>query len=335
MTMTLQKPLVKKIVDYKREDISDFVVFYQENKTKILKVKSDKKATKPPVLMIPAMINRYYIMDISETNSLCKELSENGHDVYLVDWGQAEPEDRWETFTNVFLGTLKRVVTKVTRDAGQKPVVFGYCMGGTMSVIYASCFPNDIAGLIGLTVPIDFHKAGVMAKWTDKKYLNPERVVDALGNLPPDMTQNSFVSLKPAKWVRKWETVWKKQDNDAFIDSFLTLENWVNDNVPFPGGIWKEYITWLYQENRLFNDTLYIGTHKASLKNLTCPLLTIIANEDHIVPKESAEPLHTLAGSADKTVKYFAGGHVGIVSSPKLFPQLSETVKQWIEEKIK
>lgn len=327
-------PLLEKTLNYKRQSVSDLVPVYQENKLTVWKVNKESDPSKAPILMIPAMINRYYIMDISNDNSLCKAMSDNGSPVYVIDWGEATPEDRWITFTDVFLKTMKRVIAKVTKDAGSKPVLFGYCMGGIISVIYSSMFSDEIRGLIALTVPIDFTKAGVMAKWTSKKYLNTSNVVDALGNLSPDMVQGGFVALKPAKWVRKWETAWKRQDNEKFMDSFLTLENWVNDNIPFPGGIWKEYISWLYQENRLFKDELFIGKHKASLKNLKTPLLTIIAEEDHIVPRESAEPLHTLAGSDNKTVKYFSGGHVGIITSPKLFPQLSQTLNEWLKETI-
>jgi polyhydroxyalkanoate synthase len=330
----IMSPLVEKTLNYKREDISDFIPVYQENKLTVWKVNKPVQAGKAPILMIPAMINRYYIMDISNENSLCKSLSDSGYPVYIIDWGEATPEDRWQTFTDVFLGTLRRSISRVTRDAKEKPVLFGYCMGGAIASIYSSCFPDQVKGLIGLTVPIDFSQAGVMAKWTSKEYINPEEVVDALGNLPPEMVQGGFLALKPAKWVRKWETAWKRQDNDKFMNSFLTLENWVNDNIPFPGGVWQEYIKWLYQENRLFHDNLYIGSHKASLKNITCPMLTIIADDDHIVPKESAEPLHTLAGSSNKTVKYFAGGHVGIITSPKLFPQLSETIHTWLKENM-
>lgn len=154
------------------------------------------------------------------------------------------------------------------------------------------------------------------------------------GNMPPEMTQNSFISLKPGKWLKKYETAWQRQDDDAFLNSFLTMENWVNDNVPFPGGIWQEYITWLYQENRLLGDNLFLGNFKASMKNITCPVLTIIAKEDHIVPPESAEPLHHLAGSKNKEIKYFNGGHVGIISSNKLFPQLINTVENWMESNL-
>lgn len=330
----MMNPLIEKTLNYKREDISDFIPVYQENKLTVMKVNKPSLPGKSPILMIPAMINRYYIMDISSENSLCKALSDSGYPVYIINWGEATPEDRWQTFTDVFLGTLKRAISRTAKDAGEKPVLFGYCMGGAISAIFASLFPNDVKGLIGLTVPVDFSKAGVMATWTKKDYVDPAQIVDAIGNLPPEMVQGGFLSLLPAKWIRKWETAWKRQDNDKFMNNFLTIENWVNDNIPFPGGVWQEYIQWLYQENRLYNDNLYIGRHKASLKNLTCPLLNIIAEEDHIVPKECAEPLHVLAGSENKTAKYFAGGHVGIVTSSKLFPKLSETIHTWLKENV-
>jgi len=326
-------PLPEKMLSYQRKSVTPVEVIYSENKLRVLKANNLPETGKAPILMIPAMINRHYILDLNQENSLFKELSEQGFPIYLLDWGEATPEDRWQTFTDIFLRVLKRVVAKVTRDAGQKPVLFGYCMGGTMASIYLSCFPDEASGLITLTAPFDFSRAGVMALWTDKKHLKPENLVDALGNVPPEMVQNGFVSLKPAKWLRKWETAWKKQDNEKFLSAFMDLENWVNDNVPFPGGVWQEYIKWLYQDNLFFKDELMIGNHHASLKRLKCPLLVLIANEDHIVPKECAEPLYEMAGSTDKTVKYFAGGHVGIISSPKLFPELRDTISVWLTDK--
>jgi polyhydroxyalkanoate synthase len=324
-------PLQEKILNYQRREISETSVFYSENKLRVLEIRSEKQSDQTPVLLIPAMINRYYILDLSEKNSVCKSLAEAGYPVFVTDWGEAGPEDRWQTFSDIFLKTLKRVITKITRHMGKKPVLFGYCMGGTLAAIYTSCFPGEIAGLIALTAPVDFSAAGVMSLWTSKKYLNPYKLVDALGNVPAETVQGGFVSLQPAKWFRKWETAWQKQDNEKFLDSFLDLEYWVNDNVPFAGGIWQEYITWLYQENRLYKDNLYIGPFKASLKNLACPLLTLVATDDHIVPPAAAEPLHNLAGSPDKEIKYFAGGHVGIISSSRLFPELTAAVNGWLE----
>lgn len=328
---TMLPPLYQ--AELKRKPVTPMDPFYQENKLTLWKVRSNQPTDKTPLLLIPAMINRHYIMDITEENSLCRALNEAGYPVFLLDWGVATPEDRWQSFSEVFTGILKRIVRKVTRHSG-KPILFGYCMGGTMSSIYSACFPEDIAGLMALTAPIDFHKAGVMSQWTAKEHLDSYSVVEAIGNLPAEWTQNSFAGLKPAKWRKKWQVVWEKQNNPDFLDGFMALETWVNDNTPFPGGIWQEYISWLYQDNLLYKDLLYIGPHHASLKNIDCPVLTIVAENDHIVPIESAQPLHDLAGSSDKELLSFAGGHVGIVASKKLFPKLVSGIEDWLEKYV-
>lgn len=329
-----QFPLLQKLVSYKRETVTPMYPLYKENKLTVWKsLNSDASNLQgTPVLLIPALINRHYILDLSDKNSICKALVEQGYSVYLVDWGTATDEDRWQSFSELFLGPLRRIVKTVTKDARKKPIILGYCMGGTMASIYTACFPEEIKALIALTAPIDFSKAGIMTLWTNAKYLDPSTLVDALGNVPAELVQSGFVSLKPLSWFKKWQTAWEKQDNNEFLDSFFTLEQWVNDNIPFPGGIWQEYIKWFYQENRLYNNTLGIGPHKANLANITCPLLTIVADNDHIVPPESAEPLHHLVSSEDNTLKHFKGGHVGVIASSKLFPQLTTTINQWLEQ---
>lgn len=327
-------PLYAAQERYTRKPITPMHAVYTENKLTLWKTNSPKTSTKVPLLLIPALINRHYILDLSETNSLCKELSEKGYEVYLVDWGTPGAEDRWQTFAEVIQGPIDRMVRKITRlHKGQAPVLFGYCLGGILSMIYSSCFPERVAGLIAMTAPVDFSKAGYMALWTDKKHLDPQGLVAAMGNVPPELIQNGFVSLKPAQFLKKWRSAWQKQDSAAFLDAFFTVETWVNDNIPFPGNTWAEYIQWLYQENRLYHDELWIGAHHASLSKISCPVLSILAESDHIVPPESAQPLHDMAGAKDKTLLTLPGGHVGIIASGKIFPQLVESVDSWLDKR--
>lgn len=326
-------PLMQHALSYQREQVTPMHAVYRENKLTLWRVNSAAATQKTPLLLVPALINRHYILDLSADNSLCKALSEAGYDVYLVDWGTAGPEDRWQSFSDVITGPMRRLVRKVTRLSGRKPVLFGYCLGGILSNIYTACYPQTVAGLAAMTAPVDFSKAGYMALWTSKKYLDPHQAVDAIGNLPPEMIQNGFVALKPAQFMKKWRSAWDKQDNQAFMENFFTLENWVNDNIPFPGGTWQEYIQTLYQENRLFHDQLWIESHHASLSNIRCPLLTIVAEQDHIVPVDSAMPLHEMAGSQDKEVLSLPGGHVGIIASSKIFPRLVSSLTEWLNER--
>lgn len=330
---SLYPPLVQQAARYQREPVSPMHAVYRENKLTVWKSNSPEKSSKVPLLLVPALINRHYILDLSEDNSLVKSLSEAGYEVYLVDWGTPTAEDRWQTFSEVITGPMRRIVRKVTRLAGRKPVLFGYCLGGILSNIYSACYPESVAGLIAMTAPVDFSKAGYMALWTRKEHLDPYGLVNAIGNVPPELIQNGFVSLKPAQSLKKWRSAWEKQDSASFLDAFFTLENWVNDNVPFPGGTWQEYIHWLYQDNRLLHNTLWIDNFHASLDNIQCPVLTVVAENDHIVPPDSALPLHTMAGSADKQVLSLPGGHVGIIASGKLFPKLVTGITEWLDER--
>ncbi|MGV3524599.1 MAG: alpha/beta fold hydrolase [Candidatus Sericytochromatia bacterium] len=329
----LLPPLAKQALTYERKPVTPMQAVYRENKLTVWKTETPVKSDKVPLLLVPALINRHYILDLSETNSLCSALSEAGYEVYLVDWGTPGPEDRWQTFSEVITGPMRRMVRKVTRLTGKKPVLFGYCLGGIISNIYTACWPDSVAGLVAMTAPVDFSKAGYMALWTKPEYLNPYLAVGAMGNLPPEMIQNGFVALKPAQFLKKWRSAWEKQDSASFLDSFFTLETWVNDNVPFPGGTWQEYIHWLYQDNRLYTNSLWIDSHHASLENIQCPVLTIVAEQDHIVPPDSALPLHEMAGSDDKEVLSLPGGHVGIIASGKLFPKLVNALTEWLDER--
>lgn len=326
-------PVMKRALTFERKPVTAMHAVYQENKLTVWKSNEPNNTDKVPLVLVPALINRHYILDLSETNSLVAELSKAGYEVYLVDWGVPQPEDRWQTFSEVITGPMRRIIRKVSRLAKQKPVLFGYCLGGIMSNIYASCFPDSIAGLIAMTAPVDFSKAGYMALWTKKEHLNPYDLVSAMGNVPPALIQNGFVSLKPAQSLKKWRSVWRKQDQDAFLDDFFTLEHWVNDNVPFPGGTWQEYIHWLYQDNRLFHNELWIDSFHAKLENITCPVLNIVAANDHIVPPESALPLNDMVSSKDQQVLNLPGGHVGIIASGKLFPQLVLSLTEWLDER--
>ena len=170
-------PLVQHSLTYKNEHATPMHEVYRENKLVLWKTDTPKDTGKVPVILVPALINRQYILDLSETNSLCKSLSDAGYEVYLVDWGTATGEDRWQTFSDVITGPMRRIVRKVTRLNGRKPVLFGYCLGGIVSNIFTACYPEAVAGLVAMTAPVDFSKAGYMALWTSKEHLDAYGVV--------------------------------------------------------------------------------------------------------------------------------------------------------------
>ncbi len=307
-------------------------VVYEENKLRVLHYQPVTKKVSPiPLLMVPAMINRHYVLDLKPGRSLVEYLLSRGIDVYMLDWGVPGSEDRvltWDHYITVYLHNVINHVRELS-ETGHISLL-GYCMGGTMTVIYASLYPDVVQNLITLTAPVNFHDEGLLSVWTRKEYFDVNRVVDVLGNVPPHLMQSVFMMLKPMNQFSKLVNLADKLDDDEFVDLFFAMETWVNDNIPFPGEAFRQYIRDCYQENLLCQNTMEIDGQRVDLKRITAALLIIAAAKDHICPADSATILQDLVSSEDKEVVVLPGGHVGIVAGGMALKKLWPTLADWL-----
>src|ERR671917_1958250 len=131
---------------------------WTKNKAKLYRYAPAAEKKHPvPVLMVYALINRPYILDLMPGNSFIEYLVGEGFDVYMLDWGIPGDEDKDMTFEDYVLDYLPRAIRKVLRISGTDEVtLFGYCMGGTMAAMYAALFPDRLKNLILLTAPVAF-----------------------------------------------------------------------------------------------------------------------------------------------------------------------------------
>ncbi|MBT3221870.1 MAG: alpha/beta fold hydrolase, partial [Proteobacteria bacterium] len=120
------------------------------------------QATKlAPVVLVPSMINRAYILDLEPGRSLVQALSHLGHPTYLIDWGTPGPEDAKEDVGYVLFELLHRAIDRICRHGKTKTVhLFGYCMGGTIAAMYAALRPGHIRSLCTLAAPVKFSEGG-------------------------------------------------------------------------------------------------------------------------------------------------------------------------------
>jgi polyhydroxyalkanoate synthase len=150
--------------------------------------------------MVYALINRPYILDLMPGNSFIEYLVDEGYDVYMLDWGVPGDEDKDLDFENYVLDYLPRAVKKVLRHSGSDEfTLLGYCMGGTMSAMYASLFPEGLKNLILMTAPIEFPEGemGLYSLFTSEKYMNPGLLADAFGNIPGDLIDTATGCSSP------------------------------------------------------------------------------------------------------------------------------------------
>ena len=157
--------------------------------------------------------------------------------------------------------------------------------------------------------------------------------MDVLGNMPPAMMQSGFKLLNPFDAVNKMVSLLRDAGDADRVRHFVALESWLDDNIAFPGGVYREYIRALYQEDLLCKRTMRVGGTPVDLSRLTAPLLNVLALRDHICAPPSSRALMPLVGSKEKEVMEFDTGHIGLTTSRRSLAELWPRVADWLEQR--
>jgi polyhydroxyalkanoate synthase len=312
---------------------------WAKNKARLYRYQPHAEKKHPiPILMVYALINRPYVLDLMPGNSLVEYLTDGGFDVYLLDWGVPGDEDEDLSFDDYVLDYLRLATRKVLRASGAEGyTLFGYCMGGTMATMHAALFPDEpLANLVLLTTPIDFapEKTGLLGLWTDEKRLDPDLVVESFGNVPSEVIENAMRMLKPvSNYVGTYATMWDCILDEKPMDTWKAMNKWISDGTPFPGAAFKQWIRDFYQLNKLIKGEIRLREHRVDLAEITCPLLNVAAERDHICPLPQAEPTTDLVSSEDKEFLVLDAGHVGLMTGRGAKKDLWPKVASWLGER--
>lgn len=286
-----------------------------------------------PLLLVPSMINRWYVLDLRVGASLAEAMRQHGLEVYCLDWGVARDEDRYLSWELV-LERLGRAVRRVRRATGADKVgLMGYCMGATLSSIYTALHPEHVAAFCNLAGPIDFSKGGMLAQMTDPRWFDVDAISDA-GNVSPQQMQSGFTTMRPTAQLAKWVTLADRGLDPGFRAGFDALETWANDNIPFPAEAYRTYIRELYQQNLLVQGKHHVGGRRVDLGQITCPVLTVVTDRDTICPPPAATVLNELVGSKDTEVVTVPGGHVGGVVGSRAPKQTYPAIANWFKARL-
>ena len=312
-------------------------VIWTKNKAKLYHYEPTIEKRFPiPILIIYALINRPYVMDLMPGNSLVEYLVNQGFDVYMLDWGVPGDEDQDLTFDNYVLDYLSRAVKKVLRHAhAEEFTLFGFCMGGTMSAMYAALFPGKpLRNLILLTTPVDFtpEEMGLYGLWTSEKFFNPDHMVEAFRNIPGELIDTGNRMAKPVtNYVGSYVTMWDRILQGKSMDTWLAMNKWVNDGIPFPGAAFRQWIREFYQQNKLVKGEIKLRGQRVDLSKISCSVLNIAGKKDHICTLPQAEATMNLISSDDKEFFVLDAGHVGLLTGSEAKKTLWPKVSSWLE----
>ncbi len=284
-----------------------------------------------PVLIIYALVNRPYMADLQEGRSLIRKLLQSGLDIYLIEWGYPAQADRLQTLDDYINGYMDRCVEVVLERHKLTSInVLGICQGGVLSLCYAALHPQKLKTLITTVTPVDFHTDDdLLSKWV--RYVNIEQLVDIYGNVPGDLMNWIFLSLKPYRLgIQKYLDLVEVMHDREKVRDFMRMEKWIFDSPDQSGEVFREFIVKFYQNNELIAGTAEIGSRKVDLGQVTMPLLNIYARDDHLVPPAAARALGSYVGSDDYTECEFPGGHIGIYVSGRAHALIPPTVVDWL-----
>jgi polyhydroxyalkanoate synthase subunit PhaC len=283
-----------------------------------------------PLLIVYALVNRPYMMDLEPDRSLIRGLLSRGLDVYLIDWGYPDGSDRFTTLEDYLEGQLVDCVDEILKVRGLDALnLLGVCQGGVFSLCFAALHPERVRNLITMVTPVDFHTStDLLSKWARK--IDVEAWVGQ-GNVSGDVLNQLFLALMPFRLSQqKYADLLRVPPDRARIENFMRVERWIYDSPDQAGAAFREFVVWFYQQNRFLRGGLEIGGRSVDLRNLDLPILNLIGTRDHLVPPASSRALRALAGSRDFTTLELDLGHIGMYVSARAQRQVPAAIGDWL-----
>ena len=284
----------------------------------------------PPVLFVPSLINRAYILDLAEDRSLLRAAAEAGLRAYLLDWGDPGPAERRFTSQDYVEGVLIPALAEIKTRSGQIPRLVGYCLGGTLSVAPAVLRPDLVSALGLLAAPWDFHNGTEASRvLLDMSRPMVEVMLGAEGVASVDMLQALFASLDPTLVGRKFRRFAALDPQSDHAHRFVELEDWLNDGVPLAGAFAAEiFFTWYGANHPLKGEWRIDGT-AIDPARIACPTLAFIPSQDRIVPPGSAQALvDRIPQAAARPVMF---GHIGMVAAANAPRAIYAPLIDWLK----
>jgi polyhydroxyalkanoate synthase len=283
---------------------------------------------------VHALFNRENLLDLQPDRSVVRNFLKEGVEVYLVDWGNPSPVDRYLTLDDHISGYLDNIVDFIRSRHGLPQInLMGVFMGGTFGVMYAALYPEKVKNLITTVAPTNFDTdKGLLHLWL--KGVDADRLVDAFGNIPGNLLTISYLLLNPARLLfDKYIGFLENMDNKEFVENFIRMEKWIFESPDLPGETLRQVVKDLYQENLLIQSRMELGGERLDLQRLTMPLLNIFARYDHLVPPEACQLLTQRVGSRDTEDICLDTGHIGIYVGSQFQKELVPRIAGWLLER--
>ena len=298
-------------------------VVHEERSFRVLHFPPSSKGNGgPPILMVPSLINRWYVLDLLTGHSLVEALAAMGCQVYLLAWEDAHDGQGPLGLDTYIESFVHRAVLRSLRHASAtRLTLLGQCLGGNMALAYAALRPDRVDRLVALTTPVDFSQGGLLCIWSSLGLLDASALCAAYpGVIPDEIVYGAFPLLNPRALLTRHRALFSMLHHEEFRRVYQAIDLWTCDHLPVASGVLRSIVEDLYQKNALWEGGWMLRSREVRLEDIRCPVLNVLAQEDEIVPPGSARPLLSRLGSERKEEFLSPMGHITLIlGSPLRF----------------
>lgn len=317
--------MVEKKLLYKERNLS---LYHFENK--------DSDLYEVPVLLVPPLMNTSKIFDLAPNLSFAKELSNNGFNVYLVDFGNPDIENMEDKLDLLILDEVYRAVFMTKKHSLSESVsILGFCMGGLSCVAYSSAsnkIKDYVKNVINIAGPVDFRPLKFYEKMFKPFRGFWFRLADAYGYLPGGVLSFLFKIGAPLSHIKRpFRNMFKKKDKE-FLEKHEALTEFFNDFRNIPAESFKQMMN-MIEVNSFVRDTIQLMDVDISLSNFNANLLTISGSKDKFIPSDAVTAMHKYINVEDAKHIEVPLGHLSMIFGSRAKETTWKHCVDWLRDR--